>query len=73
MKKVTGYQLYNQAVKERTKQNTLDDLYPSLPNKRFDIVYADPPWDYGGKLQFDKSSTSSENLDLSKNIFISSA
>jgi len=73
LKKVTGYEIYNEAAKARTKQNTLEDLYPPLPKKKFDIIYADPPWDYGGKMQFDKSSTSKENLDLSKNIFISSA
>ena len=73
LKKVTGYDIYNKAAKARTKQNTLEELYPPLPNKKFDIIYADPPWDYGGKMQFDRSSTSKENLDLSKNIFISSA
>ena len=26
-------------------------LFPPLPNKKFDIIYADPPWDYGGQLQ----------------------
>ena len=72
-KKTTGYTIYNEEVKERTKQNTLEDLYPKLPSKKFDIIYADPPWDYGGKLQFDKSSTAQDKLDLSKNIFISSA
>jgi N6-adenosine-specific RNA methylase IME4 len=72
-KSTTGYTIYNEIAKERTKQNTLEDLYPKLPNKKFDIIYADPPWDYGGKLQFDKSSTSHDKIDLTKNIFISSA
>ena len=72
-KSVTGYTVYNEKAKERTKQNTLYDLYPKLPTKKFDIIYADPPWDYGGKLQFDKSSTSQDKIDLTKNIFISSA
>lgn len=48
-------------------------MYPELPEKKYDILYADPPWDYGGKLQFDKSSASAEKMDWSKNIFISSA
>lgn len=26
-------------------------LFPPLPNERFEIVYADPPWDYKGQLQ----------------------
>ena len=26
-------------------------IFPSLPNHRFDIIYADPPWDYKGQLQ----------------------
>ena len=71
--KRTGYSIYNGEAKRRIKQNTLPSLYPKLPNKKFDIIYADPPWDYNGKLQFDKSSKSAEQIDLSKNIFISSA
>jgi len=69
----TGYSVYSTEAKKRTQKNTLEDLYPSLPNKTFDIIYADPPWDYGGKMQFDKSSASKEEIDLSKKIFISSA
>lgn len=72
-KVVTGYSIYNKEVARRTKQNTLEDIYPQLPKKSFDIIYADPPWHYGGKLQFDKSSKSKEELDPSKKIFISSA
>lgn len=72
-KKVTGYTIYSEVTKLRTKQNTLQDLYPELPPKKFDIIYADPPWDYGGKLQFDKSSKGVDEIDLSKKIFISSA
>ncbi len=48
-------------------------LHPKLPDKKFDIIYADPPWDYNGKFQFDKSSKSADEIDLSRNIFISSA
>jgi len=69
----TGYSIYNEETKRRIRQNALPSLYPELPNKKFDIIYADPPWHYNGKLQFDKSSTSVDRIDLSKNIFISSA
>ncbi len=72
-KRWTGYSIYNEDAKRRTKQNTLPTLYPKLPNKKFDIIYADPPWYYNGKLQFDKSSKSKENIDFSRKIFISSA
>ena len=72
-KNLTGYSLYNMDAKERVKQNHLDTIFPPLPEKKFDIIYADPPWDYGGKLQFDKTSTSQEKLDISRKIFISSA
>ncbi len=72
-KKITGYSIYNVDVKKRTKHNTLAELYPPLPNKKYDIIYADPPWDYGGKLQFDKSSKGVDELDTNKKIFISSA
>ncbi|OGZ62705.1 MAG: transcriptional regulator [Candidatus Staskawiczbacteria bacterium RIFCSPLOWO2_01_FULL_37_25b] len=73
MQKQTGYSVYNNNAKKRIKQNPLTNLYPELPNKKFDIIYADPPWDYNGKLQFDKSSKNVEQIDLSKNIFVSSA
>ncbi len=33
-----------------------------LPKKKFDIIHVDPPWHYGGKLQFDKSSNFSSAL-----------
>jgi N6-adenosine-specific RNA methylase IME4 len=72
-KQLTGYSLYNVDAKKRVKQNPLDTIFPALPEKKFDIIYADPPWDYGGKLQFDKTSTCQERLDLARKIFISSA
>ena len=27
------------------------DVFPALPKVRFEIIYADPPWDYKGQLQ----------------------
>lgn len=74
-KKPTGYSFYNKDVKRRTKLNTLPDdkFYPKLPNEKFDIIYADPPWHYNGKLQFDKSSKGRETLDTSKKLFISTS
>ncbi len=73
IKKQTGYSVYNKEVKRRSLKNTLESLYPKLPNKKYDVIYADPPWDYNGKLQFDKSSKSVDEIDLNKKIFISSA
>lgn len=70
---VTGYRIYNKEAKRRKKNNPLPYLYPKLPEQTFDIIYADPPWDYNGKLQYDKSSKSAENIDFARNIFISSA
>ena len=26
-------------------------MFPDLPRARFDVIYADPPWDYKGQLQ----------------------
>lgn len=72
-RKITGYRIYNAEQQRRTKRNDLPDLYPDLPQQKYDIIYADPPWDYGGKMQFDKSSAGSEKIDISRNIFISSA
>lgn len=72
-KEISGYSIYNGEAKKRTKINPLDDIYPKLPNEKYDIIYADPPWDYGGKMQYDKSSIKTENVGFEKNIFISSA
>lgn len=72
-RRVTGYRIYNKEARERTKINSSLELYPNLPEKKYDIIYADPPWHYNGKLQFDKSSTSKEKLDPNRNIFISSS
>jgi len=73
MSKKTGYSIYNEEAKRRRKERGIPDLYPEFPNGKFDIIYADPPWYYNGKLQFDKSSKNKENIDFSKKIFISSA
>ena len=73
LKKQTGYKIYSAEVRRRTQINHLPQLYPNLPNDTFDIIYADPPWHYNGKLQFDKSSIRSDILDPSRNIFISAS
>lgn len=70
---LSGYSKYNTEAKKRTKINPLDDFYPMLPEKKYQVIYADPPWDYGGKMQYDKSCIKSENVGFKKNIFISSA
>ncbi len=72
-KEISGYSIYNGEAKKRTKINPLDDIYPKLPEWKYDVIYADPPWDYGGKMQYDKSSIKAENVGFEKNIFISSA
>lgn len=53
--------------------NLLPEFYPDLPDGKYQIIYADPPWDYGGKMQFDKSSKKDENIGWKHNIFISAA
>lgn len=72
-RRLTGYTIYNAEQQRRTQRNDLPSLYPDLPNKKYSIIYADPPWDYGGKMQFDKSSTSAEKMTWDRDIFISSA
>lgn len=61
----SDYSIYNKEVKRRTIHSNLpgEEFYPKLPKTKFDIIYADPPWDYNGKLQF----------DMSKNLFISTS
>jgi len=70
---ITAYSLYSKQAKARTKINPLEDIYPKLPNKKYQIIYADPPWDYGGKMQYDKTTIKNENIGFEKKIFISSA
>lgn len=72
-RKRSHYSVYSVDQKKRTKVNPMPDVYPDLPDQQFDIVYADPPWHYNGKMQFDKSSTLKHNGDFKKNVFISSA
>jgi len=72
-KSISGYSIYNREAKRRLKRNPMPDVYPSLPNEKFDIIYADPPWDYNGKMQFDKTSRKADNVNFRKKIFISSA
>ena len=71
--RLTGYTIYNAEQRRRIKQNDLPELYPDLPQKKYDVIYADPPWDYGGKMQFDKSSSGVDKINWNKSIFISSA
>ena len=73
MKKLSGYSKYNPEAKMRKKISPLDELYPPLPRKQYDVIYADPPWDYGGKMQYDKSSIKALNVGFERNIFISAA
>lgn len=70
---ISGYRIYDAEQKRRTLRNDLPSLYPDLPEKKYDIIYADPPWDYNGKMQFDKSGRKDVNLNWNNNIFISAA
>lgn len=70
---VSGYRIYDAEQKRRTKRNDLPSLYPDLPEEKYDVIYADPPWDYGGKMQFDKSGKKDINIHWQDNIFISAA
>jgi len=70
---ITAYSIYNIEQKKRTKINPLEDIYPALPDKKYQVIYADPPWDYGGKMQYDKTTIKDENIGFERKIFISSA
>lgn len=72
-KALSGYRIYDAEQKRRTVRNDLPSFYPDLPEKKYDIIYADPPWDYGGKMQFDKSGKKDINVNWQSNIFISAA
>lgn len=71
---VTAYSIYSKQARARTRINPLEEIYPPLPSeKKYQVIYADPPWDYGGKLQYDKTTIKSENAGFEKKIFLSSA
>jgi len=70
---VSGYRIYDAEQKRRTVRKDLPSLYPDLPDKQYDIIYADPPWDYSGKMQFDKSGRKDVNINWHNSIFISAA
>ena len=70
---VSGYSKYNPEAKRRKKINPLQEIYPALPDCQYDVIYADPPWDYGGKMQYDKSSVKSLNAGFERRVFISAA
>ena len=69
----SGYEIYNKKASIKTKINSYRRTYPPLPSKKYSILYADPPWHYNGKLQFDKSGTIAENEGWQKDVFISAA
>ena len=37
-KDVTAYQYYNKDAKRRTQVNVLDELFPELPNEKYDVI-----------------------------------
>lgn len=71
--KISGYRIYNAKQKRKTIHNNLPEFYPELPDKKYSIIYADPPWDYGGKMQFDKSGKVDFNKGWEKDVFVSAA
>ena len=55
----SGYSKYNPEALRREKINPLEKTYP--------------PWDYGGKMQYDKSCIKNINIGFERDIFISAA
>lgn len=70
---ITAYSIYSKELKRRNKINPLSDIYPPLPSKKYEIIYAYPPWDYGGKMQFDNSIIKANNKGFERDIFLSAA
>ena len=69
----SSYEIYNEVAKQKTKYCVLDEIFPDFPNQKYAIIYADPPWHYGGKMQFDKSGRAEHNQKWEKNVFVSAA
>ena len=38
---ITAYSIYNVEQKKRTKINPLEEIYPKLPEKKYQVIYAD--------------------------------
>lgn len=72
-KKNSIYSQYRQEAAKRAKANPLSEQYPNLPCEKFEIIYADPPWDYGGKMQFDKSGLTVTQTARPRKVFVSAA
>ncbi len=73
---LSGYSIYSPLQRDKSKENPLkgsNSLFPELPDKKFEVIYADPPWDYNGKVQFDRTLNKDINRKYSKPIFMSSA
>lgn len=69
----SGYSVYNPAAKRRRRLNPLSEVYPPLPKNKYQILYVDPPWDYGGKMQYDLSAIKKHNENFDRPVFISAA
>ena len=48
---LTGTALGPRPARRQTPHPSLMAAFPALPQSRFEIIYADPPWDYKGQLQ----------------------
>lgn len=70
---MSSYSIYNEKYKRKILKNPLDEMFPPLPKEKYSIIYADPPWHYNGKMQFDRSGKHDENPNWQRDIFISSA
>ena len=70
---MSSYSIYNEKFQNKLVVNPLSKLFPELPNKKYAVIYADPPWHYNGKMQFDRSGKLHDNPNWSRDIFISSA
>lgn len=71
-KHISGYSIYKKDIEQRTKVNTNKNLFMKFPEKKYQILYADPPWKYRGT-QYDRSSIKDININFEKPIFLSSA
>lgn len=70
---MSGYAKYQPEARRRSMVNLLPGGYPPLPAGPYDVLLADPPWDYGGKMQYDRSCIKAENADFQRRIFLSAA
>lgn len=64
---------YRETEKKKTKHNSLKELFPLLPEEEYEVICADPAWDYGGVLQYNQNAIKKNNPNWKDYISVSAS